>query len=208
MTDSPERLTTAPTRPSSLTATAARAAIGARELRAVDLLASCLDRVDTIDPVVNAMVTRADDRAMDEAAAADAAVANGAELGPLHGLPVAIKDLQPTEGVRTAFGSPDLADNVPDEDAGIVARIRAAGGIVIGKTNIPELSIGANTVNPLFGATGNPFDVDLTCGGSSGGSAVALATEMAPLATGSDHGGSVRIPACCLLYTSPSPRDS
>ena len=98
--------------------------------------------------------------------------------------------------MRTTYGSPDFADHRPTEDAGIVARIKAAGGISIGKTNIPERSIGANTVNPLFGATGNPFDPTLTCGGSSGGSGVAMATNMAPLATGSDHGGSLRIPAC------------
>lgn len=182
--------------PSSLTAVEASALINTGRLTSTALVESCLAQIDRINPVVNAVVTRADERALSEAAAADAAAARGESHGSLHGLPVAIKDLQPTEGIRTAFGSPSLADNVPTEDAGIVARIRAAGGIVIGKTNIPELSIGANTVNPLFGATGNPFDVNLTCGGSSGGSAVALATDMAPLATGSDHGGSVRIPAC------------
>ena len=114
----------------------------------------------------------------------------------MHGLPVAIKDIQDTEGIRTTYGSQSLEYNIPTADAGIVARIRRAGGIVIGKTNVPEFSIGANTVNRLFGATGNPFDVTRTCGGSSGGSAVAVATNMAPLATGSDHGGSLRIPAC------------
>lgn len=183
-------------RPSALPAVEARRLIGTAELGCVELLESCLDRVESLDPVVNAMITCADDRARREAAQADEAVSRGDELGALHGIPVAIKDLQPTAGIRTTFGSPSHAENVPDEDAGIVSRIRAAGGIVIGKTNIPEFSIGANTVNPLFGATGNPFDVDLTCGGSSGGSAVAVATEMAPLATGSDHGGSLRIPAC------------
>ncbi len=142
------------------------------------------------------MVIRCDDRALAEAQAADEASVAGHSLGLLHGLPVAIKDLQATEGVRTTLGSPDLADHVPAVDAGIVARIRAAGGIVVGKTNIPEYSIGANTRNPLFGATGNPFDPELTCGGSSGGSGVAVATGMVPLATGSDHGGSIRIPAC------------
>lgn len=181
--------------------------IGAGELSSTDLVESCLRRVDQLDPVVNAMVTRADERALAEASTADAAVAEGAVLGPLHGIPVAIKDLQPTQGIRTTFGSRDFADHVPDQDAGIVGRIRRAGGIVIGKTNIPEFSIGANTVNPLFGATGNPFDVDLTCGGSSGGSAVAVATEMAPLATGSDHGGSLRIPAsyCGVIGHRASP---
>ena len=165
------------------------------DLLAADLVGACLAQIDAVDPAVNAMVTRADDRAREEAARADEIAASGATTGPLHGLPIAIKDLQPTAGIRTTYGTPDFADHIPDDDALIVRRVREAGGIVIGKTNIPELSIGANTVNPVFGATGNPFDVDLTCGGSSGGSAVAVATEMAPLATGSDHGGSLRIPA-------------
>jgi len=184
------------TEPCQLTATEARHLIGVGELSPVELLESCLGQTDRIDPVVNAMVTRADDRARLEASQAADAVARGDDLGPLHGLPVAIKDLQPTEGIRTTFGSHFYEHNIPDEDAGIVARIRAAGGIVTGKTNIPEMSIGANTVNRLFGATANPFDVAATCGGSSGGSAVALACNMASLATGSDHGGSLRIPAC------------
>lgn len=185
-----------PDEPSDLTAREARRRLGEGRLAATDLVASCLRRVDSLNPVVNAIVTRADERAMEEAAAADEALDRGEIPGPLHGLPVAIKDLQPTEGIRTTYGSHVHAENIPNADTGIVARIRQAGGIVIGKTNIPEFSIGANTVNRLFGATGNPFDVDKTCGGSSGGSAVAVATNMAPLATGSDHGGSLRIPAC------------
>ena len=182
--------------PCELTAVEALRLIGMRELSPVELLQSCIDQVERIDPAVNAMVTRAHERARVEAAAAEAAVLRGDPLGPLHGLPVAIKDIQATAGIRTTYGSADFENNVPDADAGIVARIRQAGGIIIGKTNVPEHSIGANTVNRLFGATGNPFDVELTCGGSSGGSAVAVATNMAPLATGSDHGGSLRIPAC------------
>lgn len=182
---------------SDLTALQAKKQMAEGNLSAVELVRACRERTDAVDPVVNAMVVRCDDRAAAEAHAADAARAatDPATLGPLHGLPIAIKDLQPTAGVRTTYGSPDLADNIPTEDAGIVARVRAAGGIVVGKTNLPEYSIGANTVNPLFGATGNPFDPELTCGGSSGGSGVAVATGMAPLATGSDHGGSLRIPA-------------
>ena len=181
--------------PHQLTALQARALITAKELSAVELMTSCLAQVDRIDPVVNAMVTRNDD-ALRLAAEADAATARGEKLGPLHGLPVAIKDLQATAGIRTTYGSPDSRAHVPTADAGIVTRIKAAGAIVIGKTNIPERSIGANTINPLFGATGNPFAPTLTCGGSSGGSAVAVAANMAPLASGSDHGGSLRIPAC------------
>ncbi|MGH1488172.1 MAG: amidase [Acidimicrobiales bacterium] len=179
-----------------LTATAASRQLTAGEVSASELLAACLEQIEQVDPSLNAIVTLAAERATEEAAAADRAHAEGRSLGPLHGLPVAIKDLQPTEGVRTTFGSAQFADNVPESDAGIVAKIRNAGGIVIGKTNIPERSIGANTVNRLFGATGNPFDPAKTCGGSSGGSAVALAANMVPLATGSDHGGSLRIPAC------------
>ena len=190
------------TEPWKLTACEARDLIGRGELSPVELLESCLGRIDDVDPAVNALVIRADERARAEAHAAAEAVTRSAGtggdagLGPLHGLPVAIKDLQATAGIRTTYGSPDFEHNVPAVDAGIVRRVRAAGGIVVGKTNIPERSIGANTVNRLFGATGNPFDTSRTCGGSSGGSAVALATGMVPLATGSDHGGSLRIPAC------------
>jgi amidase len=182
--------------PAELTAVEARRRIGDGSLAAVDLIEACIGRIEAVDGAVNAMVTRAFERARSEAHAADAAVRRGEPLGALHGVPVAIKDIQDTAGIATTYGSIALADNVPTVDAGIVARIRAAGGIVIGKTNVPEHSIGANTVNRLFGATGNPFDPSLTCGGSSGGSAVAVATGMAPLATGSDHGGSLRIPAC------------
>ena len=176
-------------------ATDLRAAIAKGAISPTDVVRACIDRVEQIDGCVNALVTRSFDRALAEATEAEAAIASDASIGPLTGIPVAIKDIQATAGVLTTYGSQDFADNVPTDDAPIVARIRRAGGIVIGKTNVPEHSIGANTVNRLFGATGNPFDVTRTCGGSSGGSAVALATHMAPLATGSDHGGSLRIPA-------------
>lgn len=182
--------------PCQLDALDARDQIARKQLASIELMESCLAQIDRLDPVVNAMVIRNDEQALARAKDADDQLAHGAVPGPLHGLPVAIKDLQPTADMRTTYGSPAFADHVPDADAGIVTRIKAAGGIPIGKTNIPERSIGANTVNPLFGATGNPFDPTLTCGGSSGGSGVAVATNMAPLATGSDHGGSVRIPAC------------
>lgn len=182
--------------PADLSATQARRLIGSRALSPVELVDACIERIEAVDGAVNAMVTRSFERARREAKVAQERIANGDTLGPLHGLPVAIKDIQDTEGIRTTYGSARFERHVPEADHGIVARIRAAGGIVIGKTNVPELSIGANTVNRLFGATGNPFDPALTCGGSSGGSAVAVATGMAPLATGSDHGGSLRIPAC------------
>ncbi|MFL2986592.1 MAG: amidase [Candidatus Poriferisodalaceae bacterium] len=184
------------TEPCDLNAVDARSAISARQLSPVELTKSCLERIDKLNPTLNAMVTVAAESALEDARRAEHATANGREEGLLHGLPVAIKDLQATKGIVTTYGTSFYSDHVPTEDAGIVARIRAAGGIVIGKTNIPEMSIGANTINRLFGATGNPYAPELTCGGSSGGSAVAVATGMAPLATGSDHGGSLRIPAC------------
>ena len=184
------------TEPCDLSAVDARVAISARQLSPVELTESCLERIDELNPTLNAMVTVAAESALEDARRAEDAVANGREEGLLHGLPIAIKDLQATKGIVTTYGTSFYSDHVPTEDAGIVARIRAAGGIVIGKTNIPEMSIGANTINRLFGATGNPYAPELTCGGSSGGSAVAVATGMAALATGSDHGGSLRIPAC------------
>ena len=170
-------------------------ALRAGEVSSRQLVEASLRRIETVNPALNAVVTLAAERALEEAEAADTRRAHGEDPGVLGGLPIAIKDNQRTAGIRTTLGSPLHADDVPDADAGIVARVRAAGGIVMGKTNIPEFSIGANTVNRLFGATGNPFAPDLTCGGSSGGSAVAVSSGMVPLATGSDHGGSLRIPA-------------
>lgn len=178
-----------------LAAVEARRLIGTKQLSPVELLESCVAQVERTNPAVNALVTESFVRARAEARRAEAAVMAGDELPPLHGLPVAVKDNQDTAEIRTAHGSPHYREHVPAADCELVSALREAGGIVLGKTNIPELSIGANTVNRLFGATGNPFDPRLTCGGSSGGSAVALACNMAPLATGSDHGGSLRIPA-------------
>ena len=128
-------------------------------------------------------------------------------VGRLHGLPVLIKDLMDAAGLRTTYGSRCFSDHVPDSDALIVERLKAAGAIVLGKTNTPEFGAGANTRNLVFGATGNPFDPALTSGGSSGGSAAALACDMAPLATGSDLGGSLRIPAsfCSVVGMRPTP---
>ena len=179
----------------NLTAVQARAELDKGEISPEALLEAVVVQIESENPVLNAICTTAIDRARSEAIASGQRLSSGRSLGVLEGLPVAIKDNQLTEGIRTARGSPLYAQDVPAVDAGIVARIRDAGGIVVGKTNIPELSIGANTVNPLFGATGNPFNPALTCGGSSGGSAVAVASHMVPLATGSDHGGSLRIPA-------------
>ena len=190
-----------------LSAVDLRRLIGAREISPVELLASCRGRVERVNGTLNAFV--ATDWARAEAAArtAERQALAGDDLGPLHGLPVGVKDLVLTAGLRTTFGSPQFADLVPAEDERQVEAIRAAGGIVVGKTNTPEFGAGANTVNPVYGATGNPFDPELTCAGSSGGSAVALATGMVPLATGSDMGGSLRNPAafCGVVGFRPSP---
>jgi amidase len=184
-----------PTQPCDLDAVTARRLIGARQLSAVELVESCISRIEAIDPAVNAMVARDFARALASARLADQATMRGEALGPLHGLPLGIKDLEDTEGLRTTYGSPLFADHVPTRDQGIVARLRRAGGIVLGKTNTPEWGAGANTRNVVYGATGNPFDPSRSAAGSSGGSGVALATGMVPLATGSDTGGSLRNPA-------------
>lgn len=190
-----------------LAAVELRRLIGESEVSPVDVLESCIDRTEAVDPAVNAMVATDFDRAREAAAGAEAAVRSGEPLGPLHGLPVAIKDLQPTAGLRTTYGSLLHKDDVPETDGRIVAAIRAAGGIVMGKTNTPEFGTGGNTTNQVYGATGNPFNPELSCAGSSGGSAVALATGMAPLASGSDFGGSLRTPAgfCGIVGFRPSP---
>jgi amidase len=182
------------------------AMIRRREVSARELLAACLARIEAVNPQVNAVVTLVPEVALDQATAADAATAAGAALGPLHGLPIGHKDLEPTAGIRTTYGSPLLADFVPDEDGLIVQRLRAAGAITIGKTNVPEFGAGSHTFNPVFGATRNPYDTHRTCGGSSGGAAVALATCMIPIADGSDMGGSLRNPAsfCNVVGLRPS----
>ena len=189
------------------TAVELRRLIGRKDVSPVELLDSCIARIEATDSALNAVVTRSFDRAREEAINAEKAVLNGEELGLLHGLPVGIKDLEATDGIRTTLGSQLYADHVPNKDQGSVANIRAEGGIIIGKTNTPEFGAGANTRNLVFGATGNPFDTEKTCGGSSGGSAVALATGMMPLATGSDYGGSLRTPAgfCGVVGIRPSP---
>jgi Asp-tRNA(Asn)/Glu-tRNA(Gln) amidotransferase A subunit family amidase len=193
--------------PCELTAVEARALIGRKKLSPVELLESCIGQIEAVDPAVNAMVARDYDGARAGAKAAEAAVMSGAALGALHGLPVGIKDLSATKGLRTTWGSPIFAQHVPTEDAGFVRRIRAAGGIILGKTNTPEWGAGANTRNSVYGATGNPFNPVLSCAGSSGGSAVALATDMVPLASGSDMGGSLRNPAgfCGIVGFRPTP---
>lgn len=192
---------------SDLSAVEARRLIGAGEISPKELCAACIARIEQVNGALNAIVTTDFERAMARAALAEAEVRNGAALGPLHGLPIAIKDLNETAGLRTTHGSKFFADHIPERDDDIVARIRAAGAVIIGKTNTPEFGAGGNTVNDVFGATRNPYDNDLTCGGSSGGSAAALASRMVPLANGSDLGGSLRIPAafCGVVGFRPSP---
>ncbi len=193
--------------PCDLTASDARALIGRRQLSPVELVESCIARIEAVDPAVNAMVARDFARAREAARAAEHAVTRGDDLPPLHGLPVGVKDLEEVAGLRTTFGSPIYRDHVPAHDQRMVASIRRAGGIVLGKTNTPEFGAGANTRNAVYGVTGNPFDPTRSAAGSSGGSAVALATGMVPLATGSDMGGSLRNPAayCGIVGYRPSP---
>src|SRR5262245_41048132 len=179
----------------------------ARQVSAREVVAAHIKQIEEINPAVNAVVPRTFDQAMEKAAVADDAFARGADVGLLHGLPVAHKDLVQTAGVRTTFGSPAFADNVPDQDDLIVARMAGAGAICLGKTNTPEFGAGSHTVNRVFGATRNPYDLSRSAGGSSGGAAAALAARMVCLADGSDLGGSLRNPAsfCNVVGLRPSP---
>jgi Asp-tRNA(Asn)/Glu-tRNA(Gln) amidotransferase A subunit family amidase len=176
-------------------AVALRRMIGAKQLSPVELLDACLARIAEVNGAVNAVVAIDEDGARKVAKAAEAAVMKGEGLCRLHGLPIGIKDLSATKGLRTTRGSPIFADHVPDKDEGLVARLRDNGGVITAKTNTPEFGAGANTTNAVYGPTRNPFDTARICGGSSGGSGVALATGMLPLCHGSDMGGSLRIPA-------------
>jgi amidase len=191
----------------SLSAVSARRLIGNRQLSPLELLDACIARIEAINPAVNAVTATCFERARSEARRAGDAVMRGEPLGLLHGLPLGVKDLEETAGLLTTYGSPSFRANVPDKDNGFVARLRAAGAVLVGKTNVPEWGAGANTRNAVWGATGNPFNPMLNAGGSSGGSAVALATDMLPLCTGSDTGGSLRIPAalCGVVGFRPSP---
>jgi amidase len=184
-----------------------RRLIGTRQLSPVELLDACIERIGRFNPAVNAICATDFTRAREAARLAERQVMRGDLLGPLHGLPMGIKDLQATAGLLTTHGNVRLRGNVPDADISLVAKMRAAGAIVTAKTNVPDLGAGANTRNPVWGATGNPFNPVLNAGGSSGGSAAALATSMLPLCTGSDTGGSLRIPAalCGVVGLRPSP---
>ena len=179
-----------------MTATELARRIRERELSAREVMEAHLSQIDRVNPRVNAIVTQIPgEQALAKADAADEALARGSDVGVLHGLPVAHKDLVLTKSIRTTFGSPVHKDFVPDEDALIVQRLNNAGALTIGKTNTPEFGAGSQTFNEVFGETLNPYDTSKTCGGSSGGAAVALACGMVPIADGSDTGGSLRNPA-------------
>ena len=188
-------------------AVALAAVLRAGEVSAREVLAETVARIEQRNPELNAIVTLSLDRATDMAAAADAAWARGEVLGPLHGLPVAHKDLALAAGVRTTFGSPLFADHVPTRSQLNVSRQHAAGAVMVGKTNTPEWGAGSHTFNTVFGITRNPHDLGRTAGGSSGGAAVALAAGMVAVADGSDLGGSLRNPAafCGVVGLRPSP---
>ena len=189
-----------------LTAIEMRSLLSAGDLSARELLGAHLERIERINPSVNAIVTLVPELATQRALKADEAFANGESLGLLHGLPVAHKDLADTAGVRTTLGSPIFRDRVPEHDDLIVERQREAGAVMVGKTNVPEFGAGSQTFNEVFGVTSNPYDTSVTCGGSSGGAAVALAARMIALADGSDLGGSLRNPAsfCNVVGFRPS----
>jgi len=190
-----------------LSATELARRIRAKELSATEVMEAHLAQIERVNPKVNAIVTFLPEQALEQARAADDALAHGENAGPLHGLPVAHKDLTLTKGIRTTFGSLVLQDFIPEEDALIVERLKKAGAITIGKTNTPEFGAGSQTYNKVFGETLNPYDTSKTCGGSSGGAAVALACGMMPIADGSDMGGSLRNPAsfCNVVGLRPSP---
>jgi amidase len=184
-----------------------RAMIAAKAVSPVEVFDAYLARIEQVNPALNAVVALDAERGREAAKKSEAAVMRGEPLGILHGLPIGINDMHGTAGLRTTFGSLLHKDNVPETDDLNVARIRKAGGIVIGKTNTPEFGAGANTVNRVFGATVNPFGTHLSASGSSGGSAAALAADMIPLSTGGDLGGSLRTPAafCGVVGHRPSP---
>ena len=179
-----------------------------KKVSSVEVMKAHLSQIARVNSKVNAMVTLVDEaQLLEEARSADDALAKGNWLGPLHGLPIGVKDLHATKGIRTTSGSPLHKDDIPNADCLLVEREKKAGGIVIGKTNVPEFGLGSQTFNSVFGATRNPHDFTKTCGGSTGGGAVAVACGMVPLADGSDYGGSLRNPPnfCGVVGLRPSP---
>ena len=180
----------------NLDAVALSRAIKSKQVSCVEVMTAYLDQIERLNPRVNAIVSiQPREVLLDEAKDRDAQLARGEHLGWMHGFPHAVKDLEPTAGIRTTMGSPLFKNFVPRTDSIMVERIRRAGAIIIGKTNVPEFGLGSQTYNPVFGTTLNAYDQSKTCGGSSGGAAVALALRMVPVADGSDHGGSLRNPA-------------
>lgn len=178
----------------------------AQTLTPSDYLAACLEQISQFNPKVNALTALDAERAVVQASQATQRWKAGTPIGPLDGLPIGVKDLQDTKGLLTTHGSKRGRSNIPTQDLPMVARLRAAGAIILAKTNVPELGAGGNSRNPVWGATGNPFNPDLIAGGSSGGSAAALAADLLPLCTGSDTGGSLRLPAslCGIVGYRPS----
>ena len=181
--------------------------IRTRAVSPVEVLDAYLKVIEALNPKLNAIVTLVADQARDRARQAETAVMKGEPLGPMHGLPIGVKDVTTTAGIRTTFASPLFKDYVPEEDAEAVRRLKAAGAIVLAKTNTPEFACGANTNNVLFGPTRNPWNPALSPAGSSGGSAVAVASGMLPIAQGTDFGCSIRIPAafCGIVGLRPTP---
>ena len=184
--------------------------IRTRKLSAVEVMRAHIAQIERVNPKVNAIVTFLPEAALKEAKKLDAKLARAktaAGIGPLAGLPIAYKDMISTKGIRTTFGSPIYKDNVPDADHLLVERLRGAGAITLGKTNTPEFAAGSQTFNKVFGATPNPYDLSMTCGGSSGGAAVAVACGMLPFADGSDLGASLRNPGnfCNVVGFRPTP---
>lgn len=191
----------------TLSAVELRRRIGSNELSPTELVEACILQIEKTNPQINAVITKNFQQARLDAEKATADMKIGKPLPALHGLPILVKDLADTKALRTTYGSLCFAEHVPTEDSIVVENLRKAGAIVLGKTNTPEFGAGANTSNLVFGATGNPYNPSVTSGGSSGGSAAALACDMAPLATGSDLGGSLRIPAsfCGVVGMRPTP---
>jgi aspartyl-tRNA(Asn)/glutamyl-tRNA(Gln) amidotransferase subunit A len=177
-----------------------------REVSAVEAVQALLSRIESLEPRLNAYITVTAEEALEAARRCDTELARGQDRGPLHGIPLAVKDLYDTAGIRTTSGSKILADRVPEQDATSVARLRAAGAVIIGKTNLNEFACGVTTTNSHYGDTYNPWDLARTPGGSSGGSAAAVAAGLCTVATGTDTGGSIRIPAafCGIVGLKPT----
>ena len=187
-------------------ATELAAMLRAKQVSAREVVTAHLERIEVVNPAVNAIVTLTAEQALRRADEQDRLAAHGGFAGPLHGLPMAHKDNHLTAGIRTTFGSPVHADFVPDTDDLVIERLKQAGVITLGKTNVPEFATGGHTFNQVFGVTRNPYDLSVTAGGSSGGAAAALAAGMHPLADGNDMGGSLRLPAgyCNVIGLRPS----